>query len=195
MKHLDEGYKGLQSHFDGVTRSPDEIEKKVRETEGKEQEEKEKLKETNRAMQELMETLAERAKLEKREKEEFYSKMQELESEKNAAQRRIREIEEDRDRMRQQLLLIEEGIVEESPGFLDHPFVMEMIHHPEMRHLLRGDAPAGILQRRSRKFLDGLPERYLQILRDEGVVNRRGEITPAGVILLRSVARRIGMEV
>lgn len=193
LRHLDEGYGRLQSHFDG-SKSPDEIEKKVKETEGKEKEEKEKLEETNRAMQELMETLAERAKLEQQEKEEFYSKLERLESERNHAQRRIREIEEDRDEMHRQLMMMEEGLIEDSPEILHHPFIVELIHHPEMRHLLRGDAPARIIQKHSREFMSRFPEEHLDRLRDGGVVNRRGEITPAGVILLRSVARRMGIE-
>ena len=92
--------------------------------------------------------------------------------------------------MRRQLMMMEEGLIEDSPEILHHPFIMEMIHHPEMRHLLDGDAPARIIQKLSREFMSRFPDEHLDRLRDAGVVNRRGEITPAGVILLRSVARR-----
>lgn len=191
LKHLDEGYGRIQSQFDGISRSPGEIEKKVKETEGKEEKEKEKLEETNRAMQQLMETLAERAKLEHQEKEEFYARLQELESEKDMAQMRIREIEDDRNQMRQQLMMMEEGIIEEAPE-LHHPFIMEMLHHPEIRRLVRDGAPARIIQRHSRRFFESLPEEYVEQLRDAGVINRRNEITPAGLMVMRTMARRIG---
>lgn len=194
LRHLDEGYGRIQSQFDGISRSPSEIQEKVKETEGKEEKEKEKLEEANKRMQQLMETLAQRAKLEQREKEEFYSKMQELESEKDLAQMRIREIEEDRNNMRHQLMMMEEGIMDEAPELLHHPFIMEMLHHPEMRELLHGGAPARILQRHSRRVMDRFPEEQLERLRDTGVINRRNEVTPAGVILLRSMARRMGMK-
>ncbi len=193
LKHLDEGYGRIQSQFDGISRSPSEIQEKVKETEGKEEREKEKLDEANKRMQHLMETLAERAKLENREKEEFYAKMQELESEKGLAQMRIREIEEDRNQMRHQLSMMEEGLIEITPELIHHPFIMEMLQHPEMRHLLHDGAPARILQRHSRRFMDRLPEEHLERLRDAGVINKRNEVTPAGVILLRSMARRMGM--
>jgi hypothetical protein len=194
LKHLDEGYGRIQSQFDGASRSPKEIEMKVKETEGKEEKEKEKLEETNKAMQQLMEKMTQRARLEEREKEEFYAKLQELESEKNTAQMRIREIEEDRNQMRHQLMMMEEGLMEESPEILHHPLIMDMIHHPEMRELLHAGAPAQIVQRHSRRFMDRLPKEHLEMLRDEGVINRKNEITPAGVILLRSMARRMGMK-
>jgi hypothetical protein len=51
LKHIDEGYGRIQSRFDGILKSSDEIEKKVKETEGKEEE---KLKETNKAMREMI---------------------------------------------------------------------------------------------------------------------------------------------
>lgn len=194
LKHLDEGYGRIQSQFDGVSRSPGEIEKKVKETEGKEEKEKEKLQETNKAMQQLMEQMAQRARLEEAEKKEFYTKLEELESEKDMAQRRIREIEEDRNQMRHQLMMMEEGIMEDSPEILHHPFIMDLLHHPEMRHLLHQGAPTRVLQKQSRSLMSRIPEEHLERLRDEGVINRRGEITPAGVILLRSVARRMGMK-
>jgi hypothetical protein len=191
LKHLDEGYGRIQSQFEGISRSPSEIQEKVEETVGKEEKEKEKL---NKRMQHLMETLAERAQLEQREKEEFYAKMQELESEKDLAQMRIREIEEDRNNMRRQLMMMEESLIEESPELLHQPFIMEMLHHPEMHELLRGGAPVRILQRHSRRFMDRFPEEQLERLRDSGVINRRNEFTPAGVLLLRTMARRIGMK-
>lgn len=191
LKHLDEGYGRIQSQFDGISRSPSEIQEKVKETEGKEEKEKEKLEETNKRMQQLMETLAQRAKLEQREKEEFYAKMQELESEKDLAQMRIREIEEDRNSMRHQLMMMEEGLMEEAPELLHHPLIMEILHQPEMRELLWGGLPAQILQRHSRRFMERFPEEQLERLRDAGVINKRNEVTPAGVILLRSMARRM----
>lgn len=190
LKHLDEGYGRIQSQFDGISRSPGEIEQKVKETEGKQEKEKEKLEETNKEMQQLMETLAQRAKLEQQEKEEFYAKMQKLESEKDMAQKRIREIEEDRNQMRHQLMIMEEGIMEETPE-LHHPFILDIVHHPEMRLLLREGAPLHIMQKRFRSFLSKLPEEYLERLQDSGILNKRNEVTPAGVMLLRSVARRL----
>lgn len=193
LKHLDEGYGRIQSRFEGINKTPDEIEKKVKETEGKEEKEKEKLKETNEAMQQMMEQLVSRAQLQEQEQQEFYEKLHKLTVEKDMAQKRIREIEADRDRMHEQLMIMEEGIIEDIPEFLHHPFIMEMIHHPDMILLLRGGTPSRLLHKVSRDLIDRFPEELLERLRDGGVVNRKGEITPAGIILLRSAARRMGM--
>lgn len=195
LRHLDEGYGRLQSHFDGSTnKSSDEIEQKVKEAEGKEKEEKEKLEETKRAMQELMETLAERAELQQQEKEEFYSKLEKLEAERNHAQERIREIEVDRDQLRRQLMMMEEGLIEDSPELLHHPFIREVIRQPEMRHLLRRNAPARIVQRHFPDIMSRFPEEIRERFRDAGIVNRGGEITPAGVLLLRTFARKLEID-
>lgn len=191
LKHLDEGYGRIQSQFAGISKTPDEIEQRVKETEGKEEKEKEKLKEANAAMQQMVEQLAQRAQLQQEEKEEFYAKMKDLAAEKDMAQKRICEIEEDRDRMRQQLMMMEEDMMEGSPE-LHHPFIMEILHHPEMRHLIRDGAPPDILRKHARSFLSDLPSEYLKRLSDAGIINHRREFTSAGIMMLRSMARRMG---
>lgn len=193
LKHLDEGYGRIQSRFDGISKSPDEIEKKVKETEGKEEKEKEKLEETNKAMKEMLEQLTQRAKMQQREKEEFYQKMGDLAAEKDMAQERIRVIEADRDRMREQLIMMQEGIMEDAPE-LHHPIIMEILHDPELRHMLLEAGLSRIPLKHSRNFFSRFPEEYLDRLRDAGVINTRNEITTAGTMLLRSAARRMGMK-
>lgn len=191
LRHLDEGYGRIQSQFDGIAKTPGEIEKQVKETEGKEEKEKEKLEETNKAIQQMMEELAQRAELQQQEKDEFYSKMGELAAERDMAQKRLHEIEEDRDRMRQRLMMFEEDVMEDSPE-LHHPIIRDVLHHPEIRHLLQDGAPSRIIRRRTRDFFSHMPDEYLDQLRKVGIVNERNELTPAGALMLRSMYRRIG---
>jgi hypothetical protein len=96
--------------------------------------------------------------------------------------------------MRHQLMVMEEGLMSDVPELFHHPFIMEMLHHPEMRELLHSGAPPQMLQRNSRRFLERIPEEQIERLRDAGVINRRKEFTPAGVILLRSMARQMGLK-
>lgn len=193
LKHLDEGYGRIQSQFDGIARSPGEIEKKVKETEGKEEKEKEKLEEANRAMQQMMEQLAKRAKLQEKEKEEFYARMRELAVEKDNAQKRIQELEVDRDHMRQQLAMMEEDVLNISPGFA-HPVILEMLHQPEIMDMLRHGAPPQILRKYARRFFETVKDEYREELRERGIINGRNELSSAGIVALKSMARKHGFE-
>lgn len=189
LKHLDEGYGRIQSRFDGISKTPDEIKKEVKETEGKEEEEKQKLEQTNKALQKMMEELAQRAKLQDQEKREFYQEMERLTSEKDSAQKRIREIEEDRDQMQQHLLMLERDM-ERGLHDMMNPNLEQVFHHPEIRHLIRQDAPAHILQRNSREICEYFPEEIIKELQEEGIVNKRKEFTAAGLMMIRAMSRR-----
>ncbi|MDA3824147.1 MAG: hypothetical protein PF450_16260 [Bacteroidales bacterium] len=138
----------------------------------------------------MMEELAQRAKLQEIEKQDFYAKMNELANKKDMAQKRICELEDDRDRMRHELMIMEERIMEESPELLHDPFMMKMLHHPEIQHLLRHGGPARVVQRNIRLFMERLPEKNIERFRDAGILNKRGEVTPAGMMLLKSLARQ-----
>ncbi len=188
LKHLDEGYGRMQSQFDGIAKTPGEIEKEVKETEGKEEQEKEKLEEAKKAMQEMMETLAEKAKLQQKEKEEFYQKMGELATERDLAQQKLRELEEDRDGMRQQLHMMERDMMEDPE--LHNPIVMEILRHPEIRHLLRDGTPARIIRRQAQRLFSEMPIQFLKQLREAGIINENNELTTAGGLMLRSMSRR-----
>lgn len=172
-----------------MAKNPDEIQEKVKETEGKEEEEKRKLEEANRQMQEMMENLAKRAKLQQQEKEEFYRQMHDLAAEKDMAQQRIRDIEEDRDRLREQLMMVEEEVMED-PDF-HNPLVLDILHHPEMRHILRERLPSRIVRKHARSVISEFPKHYVDQLREAGIVNERSELTTAGSLMLRSMARRM----
>ena len=189
LRHLDEGYGRIESRFEDVSKSPQEIKEKVKETEGKEDEAKQQLHATNQAMREMMERLAERAKMQEQEKVEFYEKMAELEEEKDHAQNRIREIEAQRDAMQEELMMMEEDMM---VGVRDmrSPVIDEILHHPEIRELIRHRVPLEIIQRRSRHIFESLPKDYLLRLTEEGVVNSEGELTTAGSLLFRTMLRR-----
>ena len=189
LKHLDEGYGRIQSRFDGVSKTPDEIKKEVKETEGKEEEEKQKLEQTNKALQKMMEQLTQRAKLQDQEKKEFYQEMERLTAEKDHAQARIREIEEDRDKMQHQLLMLERDM-ERGLHEMRNPILEEVFHHSEIRHLIRQDAPTRIIQKQSRKFFEHFPEEIIKELQEEGIVNKQREITAAGLMMIRAMSRR-----
>ena len=189
LKHLDEGYGRIESRFDEVSKNPDEIEKKVKETEGKEEKEKEKLEETNKEMQKMMEQLAKRAKLQEQEKQEFYKKMAELASEKDHAQVRIREIEEDRDRMQHQLHILERDMSQDMHE-IRHPAFDKLIRHPQIRDLIQQGAPSRIIQRHSREVISNLPKELIHTLQEEGVINKERELTTAGGVMLKTMMRK-----
>jgi len=189
LKHLDEGYGRIQSRFDRISKTPDEMQKEVKETEGKEEEEKQKLQQTNKAMQEMIEQLAKRAKLQQQEKEEFYRNMERLTAEKDSAQERIREIEEDRDQMQQQLHILERDM-ENGLHEMRNPVLEKVFRHPEMRQLIGQNAPSRILQRHSREVFEHFPEEIIRKLQEEGIVNKRRELTAAGLVMLRTMSRR-----
>ena len=189
LRHLDEGYGRIESRFDGMSKSPDEIEEKVEETKGKEEEQKQKLEETNRAMRDLMEELTVRASLQQQEKEEFYEKLGALAAEKDNAQERIREIEADRDRMQKQLVMMEREM-EGSARELHSPIIEEFTHHPEMQNLLMHEAPIEMINHELSRFIERYPKRFISELRSEGVLNDEMELTKSGYVMLRSMIRR-----
>ncbi len=191
LKHLDEGYGRMQSHFDGINRSSDEIKEKVKETEGKEEEEKQRLKETNEAMQQMMEELAQKAQLQEQEKTEFYDKLAELEAEKNSAQARIRETEDERDQMQMQLDKMEQHMME-GAGVIHSRYVEELLCNLQIRELILHNAPPDILRDHSRRALSKFPSHMIEKLQDEGIVNARRELTTAGALVLRTMMRRHG---
>ena len=189
LKHIDEGYGRIESRFDGIAKSPDEIKQKVKETEGKEEKTKEKLEETNKEMRALMEELTKRAHLQQKEKEEFYQNMERLESERNSAQERLREMEEDRDRMQNQLHRLEMNMNRDIHE-LRNPVIEKVFRHPELRHIASQDAPARYLQKHLRRILEDFPIEVIHQLREEGLINGERELTTAGLVLLRTLSRR-----
>jgi hypothetical protein len=189
LRHLDEGYGRIQSRFEIMPKTPDEIQEKVKETEVKEEKEKQRLEETNNAMREMMETLAERAKLAQKEKEEFYEKIGELAAEKDMAQERIRVIESERDNMQEQLVMMEEDM---QRGIRDirSPIIDKILNHPELRNLIRNQMPLEMLQKHSRRVFSEFPMEYIHRLQEEGIVNENRGLTKAGYLMLRTILRR-----
>lgn len=189
LKHLDEGYGRIQSRFDGLAKTPDEIQEKVKETEGKEEKEKKRLEEANKEMQQLMENLTKRAKMEQREKEQFYQKMGELAAEKDMAQDHIRAIEAERDKMQEQLAMMKRDMMR-GIGDMRSPVIDEILHHPEIRSVIRRHLPIRQMQERIGRVLSSMPSEYLEQLYEEGILNERRELTKAGLILLQTASRR-----
>ncbi|HOD84281.1 MAG TPA: hypothetical protein PKG77_22900 [Phycisphaerae bacterium] len=116
-------------------------------------------------------------------------KMEELEQKRAEAESNIRKLEEDRDRLQMQLRGMEqemlEGVEELSPRF-----VRTLFRHPEMRHLLMNDAPYEVVRMRSRHVLEELPDEVRSRLRHAGIIAEDGQVTPAGVLVLRTIGRR-----
>ena len=189
LRHLDEGYGRIESRFEDMSKSPQEIQKKVKETEGEEEEAKQHLNATNKAMREMMEKLAERAEMQEQEKEEFYRKMTELSEEKDQAQNRIREIESQRDAMQEQLMMMEENMMR---GVRDvgSPIIDKILHHPEIRDLISHHAPLEIIQKHSRNIFKNFPMEIMERLKEDGIVNSKDELTKSGCVLLRTMLNR-----
>ena len=185
LRHLDEGYGRIESRVEVMSKTPQEINEKVKETEGKEEEAKQQLNATKQAMRDMMEKLAERAKMQNKEKEEFYQKMAELSEEKDQAQNRIREIEAQRDAMEEQLLMMDKDM-RRGVREVRSPVIDAIISHPGLRGLISSHAPLEFIQSRSRGFLENLSKEFLDHLKEDGIVNSEGELTKAGCALLRT---------
>jgi archaellum component FlaC len=189
LKHLDEGYGRIQSQFEGIAKSPGEIEKKVEETKGKEEEVKENLQAVLKEREHLFRELSERAYQHDNERQEFMQRMEELERKRAEAESNIRDLEEDRDRLQMQLRGMERDMMEGVEG-LSPRLMHRLFRHPEMRHLLMDGAPHEMIRMHSRHLIEDLPGEIKMRLRQAGIVDSEGDVTPAGVIMLRTMARR-----
>lgn len=132
---------------------------------------------------------AKRAKLQEQEKDEFYQNLERLTSEKDFAQERIREIEEDRDKMQRQLHILERDM-ERGLHEMRNPALEQVLHHPQIRSLIMKDAPSRILQRHLQKVFEEFPNEIIDELREEGLINKRRELSSAGLVMLRTMSRR-----
>jgi hypothetical protein len=186
LRHLDEGYGRIESK---IAKNPDEIQEKVKETEGKEEKEQLKLQETNEQMKKMIEKLAEKAQLQEQEKADFYQQMNKLTKEKDMAQERIRAIEEDRDHLKRQLMMAQEDFMEDAD--IPRRLLIPIMDHPRMKNILRKGAPSDIIRRYASSIISDFSEDYMEQLREAGIVNNRRELTTAGALMLRSRARKI----
>jgi len=190
LRHLDEGYGRMQSRFDGIPNSSNEIEKKVKESEGQEEQEKQRLEVANKQMKDMLDQLTKRARMEQKEKEEFYEKLGELAAEKDFAQARICEIEADRDHLKEQLIRREREIVADLDEFYA-PLFLKIFKNPSFRNMALHDAPFEIVRERMSRMLNGNYSRdHLIRLKQDGILDDNNLLTKAGWVFLRNFMRQ-----
>jgi hypothetical protein len=179
LRHLDEGYTGLQRKFDNWPPDTAKADKQI-----KKEEDELKRKEEEKAK--LLEDLAARANLEHKEKETLF--------------KQLREKDEALAMTRHELMFLQEQRRHAGdPETLAVPLPTDVANYLRSRVLgsesLRPeivlDAPASIIRERFRRLQDDMPRGFLHESRDLGLLNRNFDLTDGGVATLRLLARHM----
>ncbi len=191
LRHLDEGYSGLQTRFDQFSSlTPEENKEKVERNREREVEAKAKLQEADDEKQQIFDTLAKRAKLAAQEKTELFDKLKLLEEKNNDAEMRLRKLQRERNRMREEMQLMQHNM---PVGMTEvNPYIRELVSHPKIRHLILGseDMPFEIIQGRFRELSGMLPRDALVKLFQQGILSKNGKLTLNGYALLKTICRQ-----
>ena len=192
LRHLDEGYSGLQTRFDRFSSiTPAEGKKKVEETKEKETEEKAKFDKAKQEMESELKKLTHKAYSQERERHEFMEKLGSLQAERDMAEANLRQLKEERDRLQHEMQNMEQNM------FLDarelEPYLMEMFHNSEFRHLIYEleDVTFENIRESFRNYLHMFPREFALELEKQGVLSENGELTKPGYIALRKMARKL----
>jgi hypothetical protein len=193
LRHLDEGYTGLQSRFDKFSSlTPEENVKKVEKNKEREEEAKAEKKEAIDEKQKVINDLLEKAKIDEKEKRLISEKLEEIGLRYERAEKRLSQLKAERDRMQHEMHLIEQDMFRE--GGEDEPYLVDMFQHHEFRHffLESEGAPFEMISKHFNSFLHMFPRALVIRLQKQGVLSsENGELTWAGYIALRTVARRL----
>lgn len=188
LRHLDEGYSGLQSRFDKFSLlSPEESEKKVEKNKEREAEAKARIQETIDEKQKILNDLAERAKLEAQEKEKLFSELKQLEEKNNEAERRLLKLQKERDSMAEQMNWLERDMYRE--GSEVKPLLRDILAHSNIRFLLQQSVPFETVQTHFKLILSRLSRHDVLELQKHGILSEQGELTWAGRLALKAIMR------
>ncbi|HUT28423.1 MAG TPA: hypothetical protein VMX13_01420 [Sedimentisphaerales bacterium] len=189
LRHLDEGYSGLQTRFDRFSNiTPEESKKRVEETKEKETEEKAKLEKAKEEMQAALKNLTHKAYSQERERHEFMEKLGSLQAEKDMAEAALRELKEERDRLQEEMHLLKRNMFEDMSELEAY-----LMNNLDLAHILvkSVDAPFQISRRKFSGYLERVPENVLVQFQKQGIISETGELTLEGYDLLRNISRRL----
>jgi len=188
LKHLDEGYGRIESRFDDMAQSKIEIQEQVKETEGKEEEEKAKLEKVNNEMEEMLENLAMRAQLAEREKDEFFKKMQVLTGERNDAQKHIKKMEQEKTYLQNQLSILQkESINDGKDAFYN--VLAYYLNSKEVANLIAGKVPIKRINYQILEFITSESMFDRKYYYDIGIIDKNGHLTPRTLRFIEHAVR------
>lgn len=192
LRHLDEGYSGLQTRFDNFSPvNAEETEKKVEKNKEREADAQAKLQETIDEKQKMFDELAKKAKLQAQEKKELFSHLNMLEARSDDAEMRLRKLQKERDNMEEQMDSMGKDSIGDMGGELEQ-YLMHIFNNSAFRHLMletRG-APFKVVRNNFREQLQQYPVRVIRKLRNSGVLSEDGDLTIAGYVALKALSRR-----
>jgi hypothetical protein len=191
LRHLDEGYVGLQSRFDKFSSlTPAESEHKAEKNKEREEKAEAEKKEATDEKQKLINHLLEKAEIDDKEKKNISAQLEKLGEQYENAEKRLSKLKEERDQMEKEMFIIERDMIEGDKNI--EPFLSSIIQHPEFRNLFIDieDVPFEFIKKRFNKFLPNIPRDYVMMLEKKGILSEKGELTRAGYHALRTVSRR-----
>jgi Skp family chaperone for outer membrane proteins len=184
LKHLDEGYTGLRDKFDGSSTSNNNEE--IKEAKKELEQERGQLQKEVQEKNELLEELMTKAQLGEEERQDFTQKInqreeqiEKLSSELRFLNRRLRNAE--RSRENEMIHSIDNLMRAQLTKYISNEIDIDMLL----------DAPIDLLMRRIRFDPTKHPESLTFPLKRMGFLDDEMRFTPAGIELLRSIARRI----
>lgn len=185
LKHLDEGWGRMETRLGA--RTSDEIQKRVKEEEGKEVEVKKDLEKVLAEREQLIKQLSERAYQQETERASVIGRMTDLEKRREDVEAKIHAIEADRDRLQKRLRLAERRAHSSRPDWLREVVMMMSL---QTRDVLMHVADTAEIRDRLGGFFARLPADMLSQLRCDGILDDAFELTPLGVDAIRSEISR-----
>jgi molecular chaperone GrpE (heat shock protein) len=192
LRHLDEGYAGLQTRFDKFSfLTPEESIKKADKNKEREEEAKAEKKEATDEKQKLISHLLEKAKIDDEEKKQISSKLESLSAQYEKAEKRLSQLKAERDQMQHEMHLMERDMFR--GGREIEEYLIDLFRHTEFRHFFRESEgePFEIMRKSFGNYLRMVPRQVAMELQKQGILSEDGELTRAGYITLRNVYRRL----
>ncbi|RCX33017.1 hypothetical protein DFQ59_101316 [Thioalbus denitrificans] len=174
LRHLDEGYTGLKSAVEKLPFDRAKAEEEIKE-------EEEQLQKVEQERVELIESLAKRAQLQEEEKRSLFTRLEEQDKELSSARRELHFLR----RRLHAAEVVDEDLVRRIPSHVRH-MLNKAVGLKVLDEISHG-APMRIINRRFNALRDELPTRFIEELREFGIVDSDGELTRIGFELLKSI--------
>jgi DNA-binding transcriptional regulator GbsR (MarR family) len=174
LRHLDEGYTGLKSAVEKLPFDRAKAEEEIKE-------EEEQLQKVEQERAELFESLAKRAQLQEEEKSSLFARLKEQDEELASARRELHYL---RRRLHEAEAVDENLLVRRIPPHIRH--MLDNAILPNLRDEISHGAPMRIVNRRFNALREELPSRFFEELKEFGIVDSDGDLTPIGFEILKS---------
>ncbi len=179
LRHLDEGYTGLQRKFENWPTDTAKADKQI-----KKEEDELKRKEQEKAQ--LLEDLAARAKLEQKEKEELFKQLHEKDEALAVTRRELMFLREQRRRVDNS-----EAIAVPLPHDLADYLRSRVLGSELLGPDIILDAPQRVIRERFRRLRTELPSGFLRECTHVGILDSEFDLTASGIATLRLLAKHM----